>query len=136
MYPAFFSRPRAFPPALTKPRAHSRLRQPYCKASSPTTRGRETLAAMLTDLRGIVENARHEAGLRQTFSLDQFASQKLGQAQKGAEEYLAGVTDVLASAHGEFSESLKKALGEGYTEFYLACPQRPGCCGLRLRNWP
>ena len=80
---------------------------------------RETLAAMLGDLRSTVENAKREANLTSDIlTRIEFASQKLGQAQKDAEDYLAGISDVLASAHAEFATGLKNTLGEGYREFY------------------
>jgi hypothetical protein len=79
----------------------------------------ETLATMLGDLRSTVENAKREANLTSDIlTRIESASQKLGQAQKDAEDYLAGISDVLASAHGEFATGLKTTLGEGYREFY------------------
>ena len=79
---------------------------------------RETLAAMLSDLRSTVENAKREANLTaDVLSRIEAASQKLGQLQKDAEEYLAGVSDVLARAHGEFSQNIEKTLGESYRQF-------------------
>jgi MotA/TolQ/ExbB proton channel family len=80
---------------------------------------RETLAAMLADLRSTVENAKREANLTSDILVRiESASQKLGQAQKDAEEYLAGISDVIAGAHSEFAASLKNTLGDGYREFY------------------
>jgi hypothetical protein len=79
---------------------------------------RETLAAMLSDLRSTVENAKREANLTSDIlSRIEAASQKLGQLQKDAEDYLAGVSDVLARAHGEFSVNIEKTLGESYRQF-------------------
>ncbi len=46
------------------------------------------------------------------------ASQKLGQAQRDAEGYLAGISEVIAGAHSEFAAGLKNVLGDGYREFY------------------
>jgi type IV secretory pathway TrbF-like protein len=80
---------------------------------------RETFAAMLADLRSTVENAKREASLSSDIlARIESASQKLGQAQKDAEGYLAGISDVLAAAHSEFATSLRNVLGEGYKEFY------------------
>jgi ABC-type transporter Mla subunit MlaD len=80
---------------------------------------RETLAAMLADLRSTVENAKREANLTSDIlARIESASQKLGQAQKAAEEYLVGISEVIAGAHSEFAAGLKNVLGDGYREFY------------------
>jgi hypothetical protein len=80
---------------------------------------RENLASMIEQLRGIVENARREAAVTSdALSRIETSAEKLAGAQKQAEEYLAGVTDVLASAHGEFAEGLKKVLTEAHSDFY------------------
>jgi len=80
---------------------------------------RETLAAMLADLRSTVENAKREANLTSDIlTRIESASQKLGQAQKAAEDYLAGISDVLATSHAEFATGMRNTLGEGYREFY------------------
>jgi hypothetical protein len=73
----------------------------------------------LADLRSTVENAKREASLTaDILARIESASQKLGQAQKDAEEYLIGVSDVLGRAHTEFAENLRKVLGDSYHEFY------------------
>jgi hypothetical protein len=80
---------------------------------------RETFSSMLADLRSTVENAKHEASLTSDIlARIESASQKLGHAQKDAEEYLVGVSDVLAGAHTEFAGSLSRVLGDSYHEFY------------------
>ena len=80
---------------------------------------RETLAAMLADLSSTVENAKREANLTSDILVRiESASQKLGQAQKDAEEYLAGISEVIADTHSAFAASLKNVLGDGYREFY------------------
>jgi chromosome segregation ATPase len=80
---------------------------------------RETLAAMLTDLRSTVENAKREANLTSDIlARIESASQKLGQAQKDAEDYLGGIGEVLANAHAEFADGLKNVIGESYGQFY------------------
>jgi hypothetical protein len=80
---------------------------------------RETLATMLADLRSTVENAKREANLTSDIlTRIESASQKLGQAQRDAEDYLAGISDVLASSHRDFATGLSNTLGAGYKEFY------------------
>jgi MotA/TolQ/ExbB proton channel family len=80
---------------------------------------REALATMLADLRGTVENAKREASLTgDILSRIESATQQLGHVQKDAEDYLAGVTEVLAKAHGEFASNLQGVLATSYREFY------------------
>jgi hypothetical protein len=80
---------------------------------------RQTFASMLSDLRGMVDNAKKESLVTaDVLSRIEQASQKLGQAQKAAEHYLAGVSDILTESHQTFASSLKSVLGESYKEFY------------------
>ena len=68
---------------------------------------------------GKVKNAKREANLTSDIlARIESASQKLGQAQKDAEEYLAGISDVLTSAHAEFAAGLTKVVEDGHKEFY------------------
>ena len=80
---------------------------------------RETLATMLTDLHSTVENAKREANLTSDIlARIESASQKLGQAQIDAEEYLTGISKVIVGTHSEFASGLKNMLGTSYTDFY------------------
>jgi hypothetical protein len=80
---------------------------------------RATFATMLADLRGTVENAKNEASLTaDVLSRIEKATQQLGHVQKDAEDYLAGVTEVLAKAQGEFATNLHGVLATSYREFY------------------
>lgn len=82
-------------------------------------KARETFAKMLADLQTTIENAKRDASITSDIlARIESSSQKLGQVQKDADEYLDGVSRVLTEVHSEFSESLKKVLGEGYNEFY------------------
>mgnify|MGYP006994439313 FL=1 len=49
----------------------------------------------------------------------QSASEKLGAAQQDAEEYLEGVTRVLALAHEEFAKNVEKTLHKGNAQFHI-----------------
>jgi len=80
---------------------------------------RDTFAAMVSDLKSTVENARREASLTsEIVNRLQSASEKLGAAQQDAEEYLEGVTEVLALAHEEFSKNVEKTLHKGNAQFH------------------
>jgi len=80
---------------------------------------RETLANMLADLRTTVEAAKREASLTSDIlARIEGSSEKLGQAQRDADEYLDLVSRVLTEAHSTFTEKLTAALSGGYNEFY------------------
>lgn len=80
---------------------------------------RDTFATMVSDLKSTVENARREASLTsELVNRLQSASEKLGAAQRDAEEYLEGVTEVLALAHEEFSKNVEKTLHKGNAQFH------------------
>lgn len=80
---------------------------------------RDALATMVTDLRTTVENAKREASLTSTLvdSL-QLASQRLTEAQRTADTYLEGVTDVLGEAHGAFAKQMEITMREGNRVFH------------------
>jgi hypothetical protein len=79
---------------------------------------RTTFARMLEELNERVENAKTQASLTSdVLARIESASQRLGRAQLDAENYLAGVSQVLTSTNAAFSESLNKVLGDAYNEF-------------------
>jgi len=79
---------------------------------------RDTFAAMVTDLKQTVENAKQEASMTSGI-IDQIkaATAQLGEAQKEAEEYLHGVTDVLVKTHESFANNVEMTLRAGNTAF-------------------
>jgi len=80
---------------------------------------RDVLSRMLTELKETVENAKKEASLTSDIlHRIEGAAAKLAQAQNQAEEYLAKISEVLAEAHHEFGENMRKTLGEANREFY------------------
>ncbi len=80
---------------------------------------REATGTMLTELRAVVESAKKEASLTQQ-ALDriQAAATKLAQAQQETENYLEGVSDVLADAHATFAEGLTRTLDRANSDFH------------------
>jgi chromosome segregation ATPase len=88
---------------------------------------RDALATMVADLRATVENAKRESGL--TASLVdglQVASQRLNEAQKAADTYLEGVTEVLGDTHGAFAKQMEITLREGNRVFHEELAQATG----------
>lgn len=80
---------------------------------------RASLEAMIAELRGIVDASRREAAITSNaLSQIETSAEKLAGAQKQADEYLAGVTRILAESHNEFAVGLKKVLAEANSEFY------------------
>ena len=88
---------------------------------------RDALATMVTDLRSTVENAKREAGLTSELVNGlQVASQRLSEAQKAADQYLEGVTEVLGEAHSVFAKQMEITLREGNRTFHQELAQATG----------
>jgi hypothetical protein len=88
---------------------------------------RASLASMIEQLQVIVDSARREAAVTSdVITRIESSAEKLGGAQKQAEEYLAGVTEALASAHGEFSEGLSKVVTEANGDFHRSLSSATG----------
>lgn len=85
---------------------------------------RDALAAMVADLNTTVDNARREASLtRELVEGLGVASQRLVDAQRTAEDYLDGVSDVLAQAHTEFAANITSTLRTGNAQFHQELSQ-------------
>jgi hypothetical protein len=81
-------------------------------------RTREAFSQMVTDLRQTVENARREAALTQdVMARFESAASGLSSAQKEAEEYLRGISEVLVKAHDAFAENVERTLRAGNGQF-------------------
>jgi hypothetical protein len=79
----------------------------------------DIFATIVSELRSTIENARHEASMTtQIVSRIQMATEQLGIAQNKAEEYLHGLTDVLAQAHAEFAGNIELTLRKSNTQFH------------------
>lgn len=80
---------------------------------------RDGLVTLVSDLHGTIELAKREASMSANLvdSL-QAASVRLTEAQRSAETYLEGVTDVLSEAHGAFAQQVMATLREGNKAFH------------------
>jgi hypothetical protein len=80
---------------------------------------RDTIAHLVTELRAVVESAKTEASLTaDVLSRIQAAADKLATAQIQADQYLAGVSSVLAEAHQRFADATVRTLDRANTEFH------------------
>ena len=88
---------------------------------------RDALGTMVEDLRSTVENAKREASMTSELvgSLEE-ASHRLTEAQRSADTYLAGVTDVMGEAHGAFAKQMESTLREGNRVFHQELAQATG----------
>jgi len=81
-------------------------------------RTRDAFSQMVTDLRQTVENAKREAALTQdVMARFESAASGLSSAQKEAEVYLRGVSEVLVKAHDAFAENIERTLRAGNGQF-------------------
>jgi hypothetical protein len=90
-------------------------------------RQREAVSTLVTELRSTVEAARKEASLTaDVLARIESSATKLGTAQKQADEYLAGVSQVLGTAHTAFTTEVTRTLDRANTEFHTKLTQAVG----------
>lgn len=79
---------------------------------------RDTFVLMVAELRETFENAKRDASMTsEIIGRIETAAQHLAIAQKQAEEYLQGVSEVLVKAHESFRENVEGTLREGNRHF-------------------
>lgn len=80
---------------------------------------RDAIGQVLAELRATVEVARKEASLTgDILSRIQSSTDRLGAAQKQADEYLEAVSRVLGEAHTSFATEVKRTLDKANYEFH------------------
>lgn len=80
---------------------------------------RDAVGLLVTELRATVEVARKEASLTgDVLARIEGSANRLGTAQKQADEYLDGVSRVLGDAHTSFATEVKRTLDKANTEFH------------------
>ncbi len=80
---------------------------------------RDSFAGIVENLRGVIDNARKEASMTSAIVTQlTAATDKLTAAQQSADDYLDGVSDVLAQAHTSFAENVEKTLRVGNAQFH------------------
>lgn len=79
---------------------------------------RDAIGAMVAELRGIVDRASREASLNEQLVRQlESATERLVAAQKQADQYLAGISNTLISAHQSFADNVGSTLQRGNAEF-------------------
>jgi hypothetical protein len=102
--------------------AASALERAAAKASAvmeSESRNREAVAAMLNELRDILQQSRREAALNDDLVRRmESAAQSLAAAKVAAGAYLEGVSQVLGEAHRRFAENIERTLSAGNQQFH------------------
>ena len=89
------------------------------EVSAEYARSRDVFAVMVGDLKLTVENAKREAAMTgEVLANLRRAAEQLSVAEKQAEDYLAGISDVLGKAHQVFAENVGKTLRSGNADFH------------------
>ncbi len=82
---------------------------------------RDSMMNGIGALQAIMEQLKRDASMSgDVLARIEAATQKLAHAQKDADRYLSGVSEVLATAHSSFSEGMSKAVGEANRDFHQA----------------
>jgi len=82
-------------------------------------KSRDSFSLIVSELRATIETAKREAVLTtELVSAIRAASDQLGTAERQAESYLAGVSDVLGKAHQAFAENIERTLRSGNAQFH------------------
>jgi len=80
---------------------------------------RDAFAAMLIEMRTLLEQSRREAALTdQLIGRIEGAASALARAELQARDYLDGVSRVLGEAHGSFADNIERTLRQGNAQFH------------------
>jgi ABC-type transporter Mla subunit MlaD len=90
-------------------------------------RARDSFSLIVSDLKVTIENAKREAGLTSELVASlRIAAEQLNQAERQAQEYLAGISEVLGKAHQAFADSIEKTLRTGNAQFHKELSEAVG----------
>lgn len=96
---------------------------------------RQAVASLLTEVRGTVELARKEASLTSdVLQRIEASTAKLGAAQKAADEYLDGVSQVLADSSEAFRESVVSTLAKVNHDFHTKLSSAVGLLSTAVQE--
>lgn len=89
------------------------------QVTSEYGKSRDSFSLIVSELRTTIEAAKREASVTiDLVAAIRSASEQLQIAEKQAESYLAGVTEVLAKAHESFAENVERTLRTGNAQFH------------------
>ena len=79
---------------------------------------RDSISNVITELKRIVENAKHEASITADVlkRIDE-AANKLADAQKDSSTYIDGLPDTITQAHEQFASGMKTVVQSSYSSF-------------------
>lgn len=96
---------------------------------------RDSVTALISELRSTVEFARKEASLSgDVLQRIEASTSKLSQAQKAADEYMDGVSQVLADSSKEFRESVVTTLARVNHEFHTKLASAVGLLSTAVQE--
>jgi len=96
---------------------------------------RDVFALMVSELKSTIETAKKEASMTADIVAQfQAASAQLRTAQKQSEEYLKGISEVLAKAHQSFAENVERTLRQGNGQFHQELSQAVGLLSGSIKN--
>jgi len=96
---------------------------------------RDSVSTLLADVRSTIELARKEASLTgDVLQRIEASTSKLSQAQKAADEYLDGVSDVLAGSSEAFRESVVSTLAKVNHDFHTKLSSAVGLLSTAVQE--
>ncbi|CAN1528798.1 hypothetical protein MCEMIEM28_01349 [Burkholderiaceae bacterium] len=96
---------------------------------------RESVGAMILELRGLVENAKTDVSISSSvLQRIEKATNQLSQAQLQTEEFLNGVATVLGKAHEEFRSSISTSLSTSNHDFQQKLASAVGMLSASIKE--
>lgn len=96
---------------------------------------RESVGAMILELRGLVENAKTDVSISSSvLQRIEKATNQLSQAQLQTEEFLSGVATVLGKAHEEFRSSISTSLSTSNHDFQQKLASAVGMLSASIKE--
>lgn len=96
---------------------------------------RDTVAKLISDLNGVVANAKSDASMTSdVLRRIEAASKELGKAQVQTEHFMAGVATVLGQAHEAFRDAMLKTVRDNNHEFQTKLSSAVGLLSTSIKE--
>jgi len=96
---------------------------------------RESVGKLVTDLNGLVANAKTDVSITSdVLRRIEAAAKELSKAQVQTEQFMAGVATVLGKAHESFREAMLKTVRENNHEFQIKLSSAVGLLGTSIKE--